>query len=142
MGVKVLVRIHRRFALPVVDKILCGAMPPQLQFSGGFKGRVLVIDVVNAVHLAQPVGVVEPPGFRHQVVGQTVLIRRHLLPVRLILPVPLFIHFPVYLLIFLHNHSSHRYFRLTITASWSAPPFAAGNTSTSSTAPSVKIIMV
>lgn len=63
----------------------------------------MVVNVVNSVHLAQPVWVVEPPGFRHQVVGQTVLIRRHLLPVRLILPVPLFIHFPVYLLIFLHN---------------------------------------
>ena len=103
VGVKILVRVHRGFTLLVMHKIPRGAMAPQLQFSGGFKGRVLVVNVVSSVHLAQPVGVVEPPGFRHQVVGQTVLIRRHLLPVRLILPMPLFIHFPVYLLIFLHN---------------------------------------
>ena len=35
-------------------------MPPQLDLAGGFKGGILIINMVQAMELAQPVGIIEP----------------------------------------------------------------------------------
>lgn len=41
-------------------------MSPQFNLARGFKWRVLIIDMVQSVQLAQAVGVIQPARFRHQ----------------------------------------------------------------------------
>ena len=74
-------------------------MPPQLDLAGGFKGGILIINMVQAMELAQPVGIIEPAGLRHQMVCQTVRVRLYPVPVCLMFPIPFFIIFFVNLMI-------------------------------------------
>ena len=72
MGVKVPVGKQHRLLIPEMYKIPGRVMPPQLDFSGGFKRCVLIINMIGSLKLAQTVGVVEPSRFRHQMKGKSV----------------------------------------------------------------------
>ena len=54
----------------VVDEIGGGEMGPQLEVPVDIEGIVLIVDVIDAVELAETVGVIEPTQPRHQVIAQ------------------------------------------------------------------------
>ena len=106
MGIQVLVRKKRRLLLFIVNEIPCGIVTPELNLPCGLKGCILIINMVQSLKLAEPIGVVQPAGFRHQVVGQAAFIRPDPFPVIPVVPVPCFIVLPADLLIFLQTASS------------------------------------
>ena len=60
MGIQVLVRKKRRLLLFIVNEIPCGIVTPELNLPCGLKGCILIINMVQSLKLAEPIGVVQP----------------------------------------------------------------------------------
>ena len=89
-----------------MDEIPGGIVTPELNLPCRLKGCILIINMVQSLKLAETIGVVQPAGFRHQVVGQAAVIRLDPFPVLPVLPVPCFIILPADLFIFFQASSS------------------------------------
>ena len=106
MGVHVLIRKKHRLLLFIMDEIPGGIVTPELNLPCRLKGCILIINMVQSLKLAEAIGVVQPAGFRHQVVGQAAVIRLDHFSVLPVFPVPCLIVLPSDLFIFFQAASS------------------------------------